>query len=146
MKQIELDSLLGEHTLTGVLLGTCQIPEGQYNEGDSVNFIALILDGVCYRAMEDPDDGYRSSMDYLEELPSPLEGMTLFAPHKVVAKKAADSEYDKNDYLEFVDCETGKIVAEVGTDAVDDYYPGFVGRFDPKGLAVNNLAKDKRSS
>jgi hypothetical protein len=32
---------------------------------------------------------------------------------------------------------TNKLVLEVGTENIDDYYPGFVGRFHPENMAVN---------
>jgi hypothetical protein len=36
-----------------------------------------------------------------------------------------------------LDVTTGKVVFEVGTEDIDDYYPGFVVEFNPENMAIN---------
>ena len=48
-----------------------------------------------------------------------------------------DSDWEKNDTIQFIDVVTGKVVLEVGTDITDDYYPYCVLRWSPQNLAIN---------
>ena len=64
MKTIKLEDLLGEHWLDAVDYNTVQRESwtGRLTDANSITFR---LDGVCYTAIEDPDDGYRSTMEEL---------------------------------------------------------------------------------
>lgn len=128
--EVELDSMLGEHVLTGVDFST--IPPKGYDE--EAQTCAFILDGVTYIATEDPSDGYRSSLGSL--IVGGDVGNT-FPPCRVIGRKVADGEYEKNDVIELVDAVTGETVLEIGTGNTDDYYPYFVARFYPAAMAVN---------
>jgi hypothetical protein len=138
METIELDSLIGEHVLDAVDMSTEKIK--QWHDGfEDANVIRFRLDGKVYTAIEDPSDGYRSSLDRI--FISDDKMTNEFPPCKVLARKKAPSEYhDENDTLELIDCVTGLIVLEVGTDNYDDYYPCFVGSFSPQNMA-NNAGK-----
>jgi len=41
------------------------------------------------------------------------------------------------DIIRFIDKTTGLVVLEIGTTNTDDYYPSFVGIFNPQNMAVN---------
>lgn len=139
---VSLDDLFGEHTLDGVdTLSERVLQWGGHFEDCSV--IRFRLDGIIYTAVEDPSDGYRSSMDKLFK--SPNEKMlNTFPATRVLAKKKDNETYQVNDTLQLIDVVTGKVVLEVGTDNTDDYYPYFVSAFHPEHLAINEpLSKGK---
>ena len=48
-----------------------------------------------------------------------------------------DSDWEKNDIIQFIDATTGKIVLEVGTDNTAYYYPYCVLHWSPENLAIN---------
>lgn len=138
MKTVELDSLVGEHVLDAVDACTEKINTwgDTFEDATAIKFR---LDGVVYIAIENPDDGYRSSMKELAVATNAKERkcVNVFAGCEVVAKKKAGN----NVTLEFIDATTGKVVLEVGTDNTDDYYPWFVGNFTPENLAINQPSK-----
>lgn len=138
LKNVSLDDLVGEHMLDAVDMLTERVKQyGDHYEDASL--IRFRLDNVVYTAIEDPSDGYRSSMDRLYASPSePMRN--VFPPVKVVGRKRADDTWSKNDTLELFDPETGKIIVEVGTDNTDDYYPSFVSSFHPENMAANQVA------
>lgn len=94
------------------------------------------LNDVVYACVEDPEDGYRSSMRDLH--PEPHGQMTnVFPPVEVVGRMKANSDTgwcEKNNVLELVVVSTGKVVLEAGTANTDDYYPMFIARFDPTAM------------
>jgi hypothetical protein len=135
--QVELDSLVGEHVLDAVDLSTQHIKQyGSHFENCEV--IRFRLDGVAYTAIENPDDGYRSSMDSLFVSDEPMQN--VFPPVRVIAKKKDNERYSINDTLQLVDAVTGLVVVEVGTDNTDDYYPCFVSYFAPHNMVTNEAA------
>jgi hypothetical protein len=86
--------------------------------------------------MEDPNDGYRSAMKELRISAEPITNM--FPAVDVVAHHRTQGKFSgMDDVLELIDVANGKVVLEVGTDNVDDYYPGFVANWIPKNLAIN---------
>lgn len=159
MKTAVLEDLLGEHVLDAVdfmtpsdLEGYTEMMEAQraaaeargeyisYDaaEMDRAQHCLFRLDGVVYMITEDPQDGYRSSVKDL--FVTDGEMTNVFPPCRVLGRKKPDSDTyggGKNDVVEFIDLETGLAVLEVGTDAVDDYYPSFVANFQPQNMAVN---------
>src|SRR6056297_1362752 len=56
---IYLDDIVGPHFLSGVDETREKISSRDY---DDSNVITFILDDIVFSAIEDPDDGYRSSM------------------------------------------------------------------------------------
>ena len=103
-----------------------------YEDAEVVRFI---LDGKTYRAIEDPDDGYRSYLNEIEETDEKITNE--FEPQKVIGKMKENSEYQNNDTILFFDAITEKVVLEVGTDNTDDYYPYCVIYWNPENLSIN---------
>lgn len=122
---IEIEALIGSHTLDGVDQGV---------EGfGSASAISFRLDGVVYTAVEDEDDGYRSSLDRLIVQDDDHAIKNTFPAVQVVARIQRGSP----EVLEVIDSTTGKTVLEIGTDNCDDYYPSFRGSFWPENMAIN---------
>jgi hypothetical protein len=104
--------------------------------------IRFKLDGVVYVAMEDPSDGYRSYLGELkideEEIKNPFSGVEVKGVYRT---RSGDPEEDWTSkscsILDLVDTTTNEVVVSIGTDNDDDYYPWFVGYFDPKAMSVN---------
>lgn len=119
---MELKDLIGEHELSGCDMETV---------GDATA-IVFTLSGTNYRAEEDEQDGYRSSLKDIAMVSDPPKN--TFLPVKVVGRMTDDGEI-----LELVDAATGKTVLEVGTSNADDYYPSFVANFTPEAMSVNQL-------
>lgn len=97
------------------------------------NIIKFRLDGIVYCAKEDEEDGYRSSMQYLDVLDSD-NVKNIFPAIDVIC--AYDDRYG-SDLLNIYDAETRELVLEVGTDNADEYYPFFVARFCPEAMITN---------
>jgi hypothetical protein len=134
---VQLDDLLGEHVLTGVDYGeTRQVKVYEWrDETESVNVMRFVLDGVTYIAVENPDDGYRSTCRDLEVTQGPVSN--TFPGIRVVGKKMDNGTYHANDVLQLIDAANGNVVLEVGTADADDYYPCCVMSWHPDRLAVN---------
>lgn len=122
---VSLESLVGEHMLDAVDMSSTTV------RGEDCNSIHFRLDGKVFTGTEDPDDGYRSS---LEGIFVSDRGMSnVFEPIAVTgAMKGGNTET-----LQLFDKVTGKVVLEVGTDNTDDYYPWFVGAFWPENMTTN---------
>ena len=134
---MELKDLVGKHLLSGVELSTEDIK--LYERSDKTeqcNVIKFVLDGITYKAVEDPVDGYRSTCKELIVCNEPVNNN--FSPQEVVGKMKDNDTYSTNDTIQFIDTYTGKIVLEVGTDNTDDYYPYCVMNWNPENLAINN--------
>ena len=132
---MELKDLIGEHELSGVSFGSLEITEG-YHKGGVCNTVDFILDGETYSVVEDPEDGYRSSMkEILHDNARIVENK--FPPLKVNIIEMPDGKWGKNDGMDFIDSLTGKIVMSIGTEGVGDYYPSFISRFHPENMAHN---------
>lgn len=135
--QIELLSLIGEHVLDAVdtSVESTKRTYGDYYE--DCELVRFRLDGKVYTAIEDPSDGYRSSLGSL--ILSPNDEMrNVFPPVRVLVRKKDDDRYgNTNETIQFIDLVTGKTVLEIGTDNSDDYYPSFVGSFSPENMATN---------
>src|SRR3990167_2940722 len=105
--------------------------------------INFVLDGKTYTAIEDPQDGYRSSLDKIIVSDHKVEN--VFTPVEVVVSHIKDkgNKYNTNNcwILRFTDTTNGKVVLEVGTDDTDDYYPTFVSDWMPASLSINGELK-----
>jgi len=130
---MELTELVGKHLLSGIDITIEETSDRYYT--DTANVVLFILDGITYKAVEDPSDGYRS---YLKELIISNEKVSnIFPPQEVVGKMKDNEKYSINDTIQFFDTTTGKVVLEVGTDNTDDYYPYCVIYWNPENLAIN---------
>lgn len=133
MDKLNLQSLCGEHFLSGVELKKEEIEIGYGKETCEV--ILFTLDGVTYRLVENPDDGYRS---YCEEISiSEKPPRFSFPPVKVLCSMMDNSDYEKNDCIVIRDCANGKTILEAGTKNYDDYYPYCHFSYTPENMACN---------
>lgn len=128
--------------LTGVSFNTYRHHTDDWDDAEHCTFV---LNGVSYTAVEDPSDGYRSS---LRELLVGGECTNMFPPVLVRLRLMESGEdngdgfgYDKNDALMLVDAFTAQPVLIVGTTNTDDYYPSFIARFDPTAMVYNQPRK-----
>lgn len=127
---MELENLVGKHILSGVETGEVERPA--WSGSPKCNYFKFCLDGISYMAVEDPSDGYRSYCDDLEIVDEPCK--ISIPSTEVVATYRGEGE----DILALIDCETGKVVLEVGTGNTNDYYPYCVMEWSPENLACNN--------
>ncbi len=134
MKEVELKELIGLHVLSGVETGYMQ--DDHYGELENCNYISFILDGKKYTAVEDPNDGYRSSMRYLKVGKGKLKNM--IPDTQVIIFMGSNSLYsDTREVASFYAVENAMLVLEVGTIDSGSYYPSFVGCFIPENLPCN---------
>ena len=142
---MELKDLVGEHLLDAVDFSNEQVKTW----GDSFEDCQVMrfrLDGKCYIATEDPNDGYRSRMRELA-VSNDAEMKNVFAPLKVIGRHRIKGDYgDEDDVLELIDVVTGKTVIEVGTFSVDDYYPKFVASFHPEAMGITRKSANMEDS
>lgn len=134
---IDLQTLVGEHELSGVDFDTIQVPRW-YNSDDTepAEAIRFILDGITYEAVEDPCDGYRNSMEGCYVTSTPVKN--TFAPVKVIGRWRTEGQYSGTDeVLELIDAANGNVILEAGTLNVSDYYPSFKASWHPQLMAVN---------
>ena len=135
VEEVNLEFFVGKtFKLTGV--GAESVKVGR--DEDATHF-SVILNNQCYTVMEDPSDGYRSSMREIWV----TKGASIknrFPACEVTGRKCTD-EHD--DTVELVDTTTGKVVIEFGTSNTDDYYPCFVGNFQPENMLVNEPLEDR---
>jgi len=134
-EEIDLESLVGQHKLSGVdeYAAKFQTYGSHFEDCQCIRFV---LDDKTYIAIEDPDDGYRSRMEKLiltdEKITNP------FPPIDVVVLWRTQSAYNNDcEILDFIDAKNGKRVLEIGTDNTDDYYPSFVASFAPENMSIN---------
>ncbi|POO54367.1 hypothetical protein CPJ18_02395 [Agrobacterium rosae] len=133
----ELTDLIGKRRLDAVDFDNEQVKE-LYGDGyEDSSVCRFRLDGVVYIAIEDPDDGYRSSMRNLT-VANDATMKNVFPSVEVLGRHRTTGEYgETDDVLELIDTITGKVVLEVGTDNSDDYYPSFVASFHPENMSTN---------
>lgn len=135
---LTLDDLVGEHWLDAVDFTHVDIEI--YGHVEQCQVMRFRLDGEVYNVVEDPDDGYRSSMREIVKTDSEMSN--VFGPVSVIGRMRETSQYgDRAEVLQLIDVENGCIILEAGTDSVDDYYPVFVDSFMPENMAVNQRRK-----
>jgi len=122
---MELKDLVGEHVLTGIGEGT--LP------GSCENYFSFELDGHVYTAIEDEEDGYRSSM--AEIAVDQFTAETRLPNVRVVATMDDDGY---NEILTLTDMLSGKPIANIGTEDFHGYYPCFTAHWMPENMAVNH--------
>lgn len=131
---MELKDLVGGHELSGVDT-TIEKVVGYDGRYEDINVVRFVLDGITYKAIEDGEDGYRSSCKEL--VVSDEKVSNTFPPQKVIGKMKDNSPDQINDIIQFIDMVTQKIVLEVGTENTDDYYPYCILSWHPENLAIN---------
>ena len=133
---MELKDLVGVHLLSGIDEGVEQYGES-WERLDSSN-VLFTLDGITYKAVEDPDDGYRS---YLGDIfVSDTKPKFTFPPQEVYGRMMDDDDYSSNNVIQFIDTTTNLVVLAIGTENTDDWYPYCVIRWNPENLLINKTA------
>lgn len=139
MNNIQLQDLTGEHYLSGVSFDSITSDElskiSGYSAWEDAQRCTFILDDIAYQAIEDPSDGYRSSLEYLLICDKDLVKNT-FEPIKVVGKLNTEAMYSTNDAIDFVDVRNGKTILTIGTFNADDYYPYYVAEWMPENIGT----------
>ena len=125
----DLKGLEGVHELSGVD-DTVEILK-VYGKEQERNVILFILDGITYKAVENPDDGYRSYCKNLVICKDKVS--TRFPSHLVVGKM----KNGNCTIIQFFDIKTNEVGLEIGTDNYDNYYPYCVMNWNPQNLAIN---------
>lgn len=132
--EVELKDLVGMRQLSGVTFERIEPDTGADWPSEDANACAFILDGKGYQAIEDPNDGYRSSMRSLRRV-SVKAVKNRFEPIQVLCRHRTEGRYgDTDDILEVLECTTGKTILTVGTSSTDDYYPSFVACWQPENI------------
>ena len=103
------------------------------DEGDN----AFKVDGIVFKVLEDPDDGYRSylsTIDYTDEHNSIFFRSPLALVRIETYDVTAEDEYlnQANQGYRLVDVIDEHIWLQFGTHNYDDYYPMFIFRHSPK--------------
>lgn len=136
----ELIDLVGLHMLDAVDFETVSLPDWEgadtFQDARACRFR---IDGVVWMVIEDPSDGYRSSMRELKRLGDGVPMANSFPSVQILCvhlEKNRDG-YGKADVLVFLETTRGKQVLEVGTLDSNDYYPAFVADFRPENMPVN---------
>lgn len=112
-----LSQLVGNHILTGVHT------EDKYETPEHYTSCRFTVDGVTWEVLEDPEDGYRSSVGAVEIIECrPLEQYSIPVRCELTETNA---EY----ILRFFAGD--HCILELGTDGQDDYYPSFVCNYKP---------------
>ena len=136
MSEKVLEDLVGEHELSGVAFDVPVAPELRgFDDSECCTFV---LDGIAYQAVEDPDDGYRSSLGHLLTTDASLVA-NRFDPIKVVGSERSDTAV-----VEFRDLRNGKIILTIGTENDSDYYPWFEATWTPENIALT-LSKTEKA-
>lgn len=128
---MKLKDLCGKHIFSG-----CELTSTNRKEfgGHFANCVCLFtLDGITYKAVENPGDGYRSYMDELEI--SDAAPRYSFDGVDVICYM---QENDYNDILVIRDTHNGKTILEVGTEMYDDYYPVCHFLYQPENMICND--------
>ena len=131
---MKLMDLVGLHKLSGVdrLNENIELCGDEFQDCEVLNFV---LDNKTYTAIQDPQDGYRSSMKEIKI--SNAKVVNIFCPQRVMCIYRVQLGSHECDLLEMYDVHNGKLVLSVGTDNTDDYYPYWVASFYPENMSVN---------
>ena len=133
---MELKDLIGKHMLTGVNMGSrVHHPYKDEEYTENCQTISFVLDGVTYTVIENPDDGYRSSMR--EIITDSIVVENTFAPVEVLGVMRENDCFETFDVLDLIDTTTKLLVLSAGTANTSDYYPCFVAEFMPENMAIN---------
>ncbi len=128
-RDMELKKLIGTHNLSGIDIGSEDYDNGFYTGIRS--YVVFVLDDVCYKAAEDPEDGYRScctDIEVLSNIPS-----NTFSPVQVFC----EMRNGECDILDIRDAITTKTILSIGTDEYDSYYPCYVCEYSPQNMVCN---------
>jgi len=128
---MELKDLVGLHKLSGVDMLSENIKETWGDGYEDSQVVRFILDGVTYSAIENPEDGYRSTMREIKK--DSGEVRNKFPEQEVFCVY----DGDESDLLRILNVNTSEEILVVGTDNIDDYYPGFIRYWNPENMDIN---------
>lgn len=128
---MELKDLIHRRILRGVSFNEPRIVDGE--EASSCTFV---LGRDTFTAVEDPSDGYRSS---LGELIPGGKCSNMFPLNCHVRMTMVETE--NQNLLIMTDIFTNEPVLTIGTTNTDDYYPSFVSDFQPQNMAANKARR-----
>lgn len=96
---------------------------------DGINGAFFRINKKTFLITEDPNDGYRSSLDKILNTPHSFEN--VFQPVSVYLRKG---EYGEREIIRMINVENDLVVFEFGTNSSDDWYPYFVCDFNPESI------------
>lgn len=131
----QLIDLVGVHIM--MFAPTTEVRHPFESESNGVWFN---LGEKYYIAFEDPDDGYRSMCEDLivTNINPDISSLVRVNQSVTVTHRASSNTgCDTDDVIEIRNTATGHLILEVGTEDIDDYYPGFVCRYYPEHFDVN---------
>jgi hypothetical protein len=102
------------------------------------------IEGITFKVLADPDDGYRSHLGVVEygDQSSAIFFRKPIAKVRIETYEGRSQDYVKADQgYKLVDVEDNHTWLEFGTDNTDDYYPYFVFRHLPKRRKVENESR-----
>ncbi len=141
----KFSDLVGEHEF-----GLVPIMDLRHPMSSDATGVLFVLDQTTYLVFEDPSDGYRSNagpiLSYTGgayELGYSDYGSRLHhLKEPVLCTHRTSGQYGgTDDVLEVRSKETGAVIFEVGTENVDDYYPGYHVRWLPENLSANTKSR-----
>lgn len=144
---MKLEDFVGPYLLDAVDFDKMKNEQDYYpGNQEMINVMYIRLNFRVYAIIEDPNDGYRSSM---KEVLIVDRVMKNVFPAVVVDVKRLneykrwedDSFPEAMHIIQLVEKRSGKVVVEFGTGNVDDYYPYYVAKFDPKVLGEVEVNK-----
>lgn len=129
---LHLEDFEGQHFLSGVEFDSTD--PRSWSDENKANRITLVIDDIPFGFVEDPNDGYRSSMECVEL--SDAEVKNIFEPVLL------DFTYWNEEYHDLLVAHLPNIheksletaVLQVGTDHTDSYYPCYVDYWSPEKL------------
>jgi hypothetical protein len=144
---INISDMIGEFELSGVDRDSTLHKDEWSDRDEDCQILSFTLNDIVFTAVEDPNDGYRSSMRYV--LIEKFEVHNQFQPIRVYTKYRTDNSHlagtddywhshEECDILEMYDKDNDKLIMRIGTGNTDDYYPYFVAEWKPENMAVNN--------
>lgn len=103
---LKLEHLVGRHLCTG--------------HGQDGGALIVGLDHRWFKFVEDENDGYRSTMAMVQELPRQPVGSVCFRQDVTITLEREVITAVTDD---------GELLFRAGTDNYDDYYPSYVGEW-----------------
>lgn len=131
---MDFDVLIGKGTLSGFDTGSEKIKMNEWSdELTDCDVAVFTLSGQTFLAVEDPSDGYRSSMFKFEKtrrkVKNSFDLVDVFCRHREIGAYSG-----KDDVLEIYNLNTGKLILEIGVSNIDDYYPSWVCNWTPENI------------
>lgn len=119
-----IQNLAGLHKLSGF---DNSIPDKK----DLEDGVCFIIDNKKYQLYTNPDDGWRSYMSDLFE--EDVKCANVFEPEYVFIVYKRYSDFNGITIYNMF----GEIIAELGTNNMNGYYPCAINEFYPENLAIN---------